>query len=744
MGTKIAEIYTEVSMDLSRAMSSMGTMKGATQKFASDIQGQLDAVKRAADFEIRLGNVTSVGEATKVFDTIVDKIAAGKRELASFAAMKQKVLMSEGFSVSTARAFSTNQGLPPTVGGSVSGQGAANVAAIDAQRIQTLQRMQELLGLRAAAEGKLTVEAVKNTQAILAQCRAEDTGRAARLGAISAQEKLAAIQPFATSVINQFTTAAQRQEKYIIDLNAAYHAGLVPIGAYTAAMKFAANQTNFSGGSGMGKGSGGLGMLAMQASYGLQDFITVMGMGGGLRAAMGGMSNNLSQMVMILGMMGTISTPLAAALSIATALGAALVPMLFDTGKAGKTAAESLVDLERALKRVKQATDDLSASRKAKDVSDIETFGQSSKEIRQAAKERDEFDKQIKDELESQVKREAMQTPVVASRQIPERLRNLKPGAEGQLELLGLIDDALGGKGEFGKAADIRDKMNRTGKPVDVGGGRQISREGDNFVVRQLPTGDELKKFQEGRQESQDKVSQLGKDRQDKEDRITEAKKKQAQLGNEEVSRMRDQNDDTDSLDKKLTKINEEEKKRVKEAEHFASTGDARGPQMILEAQQWGERARHEARNDDEEKGWKKLDDGNQAFIKKKEQREKEAAHLAHQMEGETLGDRAKKFQGIRAQLEERRDWIDKNVKDPDERNRLLKLAVDSASHQEALVRPKGGDKTTATGLADAIQKGLFEGDATKYMKDTAKNTADQLGKLDDVIKAIKESAGLG
>jgi predicted transglutaminase-like cysteine proteinase len=487
----------------------------------------------------------------------------------------------------------------------------------------------------------------------------------------------------------------------------------------------------------MGKGAGGLGMLAMQASYGMQDFITVMGMGGGLRAAMGGMSNNLSQMVMILGMMGTISMPLAAALSVATALGAALVPMLFDTGKGGQAAAEGLEALERSLKRVKQATDDLAASRKATDVSDIETFGQAGKDIKRTMKERDELDKQVVDELAAQKQREAQQTPVVASRAIPKHLQNLKPGDRGNLDILGLIDDALGGKGEFGVASEIRRNMEATGKPVDVGGGRQISKEGNNFVVRQLPTGKELEKFQKERQDSEEKVSQLGKEREDKEKRITNAKQKQAQLTNEEADRLRDQNDDTDSLDKKLTHINAEQKKRVKEAQEFASTGDARGPQMILEAQLWGDRARHEARVDDLDKSERKGIEANEAFIKKREQREKEAGHLAHQMEGETLGDRAAKFQNIRAQLEERRDWIEKNVRDPDERNRLLKLAVDSASHQEALVRPRGGDKTTAGGLADAIQKALFEGDATKYMKDTAKNTQDQLKKLDDVISAI-------
>lgn len=95
-------------------------------------------------------------------------------------------------------------------------------------------------------------------------------------------------------------------------------------GPYMASGNFVSNFTGAGGGTGSGRGNGLATAQFANASYALQDFITVLSMGGGFQRALLSASNNIGFMA---GMLGTAS---GAFIGVGAVLGSVLIPKLYE------------------------------------------------------------------------------------------------------------------------------------------------------------------------------------------------------------------------------------------------------------------------------------------------------------------------------------------------------------------------------------------------------------------------------
>jgi hypothetical protein len=746
MPTKVAEIFAEIKFDMGKAMSDLGSFEQRTSRTSSLIVEKLNAIRRASEFSMKLKGLEGVEQVQGVLDRINGQIGTLKSQMSSLTSEKAGILGAAGFDPRTIERFSGRSGAPTMMGQQISGAG--DIAAIDKRRNEIIAQTTELLQFRQVAEAKLNLAIADGEMAENRRVSAASKLHQVRQQEIASVERRNAVTAFATDLTERFTTAEERQAIFLQRLDATYKAGAISAELFAKAQAFGSNLANFQGAA---AGFGRLQFAIQQASFGLQDFLVVlgpMGLGGALRASV----NNFAQVAAI------INPVHGAFIGLGLTIGSVLLPHLLGlSDQFGKTKNKSdeLKDstnaLTEAFRAQQQTLSDTAKLREAGEPSTTKTVEEATKSIE--TKERDILRMRARMDDIDKAPAPPLGPVAVAATALPnEFLEGPAGGGEftrselrARQKMLEKAAKATGlNEGFISSFTGLSTEMTKSlleGRPIPIGGPedkKQARLEGGKLIIEQLQDVDDIEKKLKERAEERHK---LEIDIAATEKEIAAEEERRKALAPEELRLLRERLTVTDELGKKLAKIEEERRKTRDEA--GALFGEAKTP-LLERAKILRDIDKHAAEDSAKahfeaaDKVFEEGDRKNREFTKRRESREKDIAKLSRDLERENMGERAAKIAAIRDRLEDRRKEILEKEKDPEERRRLLGLAAGAAERELASLKAPGGDKLGITGLHDAIQKGLFSGTMEKDMATTANNTTNMKNSLRDLINAVR------
>lgn len=454
----------------------------------------------------------------------------------------------------------------------------------------------------------------------------------------------------------------------------------------------------------------------MQASYGVQDFIQQIGPMG-LQGALSASANNMAMVATTLST-GTLGAFAGIGITLAAVL-PTIVSAFNNTAKgaeAVKTRIDALTTSLQNQQRVANAQAQLRHS--AEDVNVTETSGVFS-DIAKKEAELAEIDAKMADARARIAASGGDMLPRIAGR------RPLNAAELRAVELAGgFAYSPSGERARMGLGAESRGEV------------RVIGREMIAFENR---GAEDLAAIQKEIKEREKELGDLSVDRLAKEKEILALREAMPAAAREELDVINRNLTTNDALDRKLLKIKDDYTKMASDAARAFDALGTSPSERVGTLRKIRRRADEEAdaaiRSDPE---YNKFDQQNEEYVRKRTAREKDMLKMERDLEHDNLGKRAQDVYDIRRKLEERRDDILKNERDPERQAKLLGMAADAAERQLAALKPIGGDKAGIAGFSDLLQKNLFGGDMTKNLAATAKNTAEQKTLTSELIGAVR------
>ncbi len=320
---------------IGRSIASKAFDVTAFKSRMAEVNESIARVKRDMDFEFRMTKITGLDQAKSVLQGISHELNTIKAQTTELQRAKIDILRSTGLDARSSIAGGTQSGGPTLVGPGATQDHLNQIARLD-QMLRQLGATAMEVGSR-ETDAMRKVVAVEKEQAAQTQKQIDlerqrlsvrthglEAAKAGEQGALQAQRMI---------------NAMLEQENQIV---------LRRGGGHMPGSPMAQGGRGGPGGGGMGLGMGRMAMT--QASYGLQDIMTVGAAGGGFQQMMVGASNNLGAMFTMLGSVNGALLGLGV-----TAAGLAL-PTIFDKiNKSLDGAHRGVNELERDMHALKEA-----------------------------------------------------------------------------------------------------------------------------------------------------------------------------------------------------------------------------------------------------------------------------------------------------------------------------------------------------------------------------------------------------
>jgi len=319
---------------IGRSIASKAFDVTAFKSRMSEVNESIARVKRDMDFEFRMTRITGLDQAKSVLQGISHELNTIKAQTTELQRAKIDILRSTGLDARSDIAGGTQVGGPTMVGPRATQDHLNQLARLD-QMLKQLAVTATEVGSR-EVDATRKVISVEKEQATQTQKQIDLEKQRLSVRAQGLEATKAGEQDALQSqrIINQML----EEENRIILRRGGGHMPGSPMA---------------QGANGGGGGMGGMGMGRMaltQASYGLQDIMTVGAAGGNFQQMMVGASNNLGAMFTMLGSVNGALIGLGV-----TAAGLAL-PTIFDKiNKSLDGAHRGISELERDLHALKEA-----------------------------------------------------------------------------------------------------------------------------------------------------------------------------------------------------------------------------------------------------------------------------------------------------------------------------------------------------------------------------------------------------